>query len=1099
MISPLFKVTGEEAKGLLYGLLEVDKFQLRQHPEWPSVRSLIRDGKIQYEEYDPDEHWQTTRELMEQIGAVGVAKGDCEDIAVAMAADDQVRHGIESLPYAYSPKAGLFHVVTAVPKHASASFGGAALWPKASMAPPVYGYELQDPSAAAGMKVSFSGLRGKDLGKARIDDACCPERDREVYGLRSPWPTRRWYGALDPVLQAADAFAQAMDRLGIEVGEAGWIEEGTRYLVRVHEPGGWTAQSFPAPGGGERLVSVPEHYAKVREAASRIARAPMQSNVSVERRARPEDPVMMNIEFWSPGTGMSDALFAGGDNVLSSDEGGPMLYGRGGAHAGGGLFRAFAEGAGVDEISLPGVARRAGEASRRGAGSWAQEVGMPDWLAPGLGKKERSALPAAVAPVVAAADIDEEDAYGTIGDHVVREMFGEDAEDAFGVLVTHPPEGAPPSGERPSFVAPSSEDAALIHLAKTHSIGRAHPVVAIHRTDTGVYAVYYRTGSETEDPLYVDLEDLKQLAEGSKDVAGLIGEEVEVAAELYGAGRGFQGRTRRLPASIRHGLAQQKSQRRQHLQDRGLQPTPAPAAPSAGGADSGGGGPMYQRGYAAGQARQSMEHNPSMLNPAFAAGYRAGLQTGFGALYGAKAFHLGPLEIAWHKKTKEEKESAAAKKKEAPKLFPKLGETLKHVFAPHEKKKEDHKLFPKLGETLKHAFEKKKEEAPAPGDEDYYTTTEKSTMKKIGIATDKAVAAVKAKDGRAAGREADAIKHYRDSLQKTHPKFNLDTRPECVVAWADGDDHCGFAPGLSPTGAHKAPGTYGAQDASRGPVDPRVRRIHDLAGTAVEAIHAGDTSGAHHAAALIVAATEELRRQEPAFRLEPHHRRARCVVEWHESRWSSPSAKAECARWMQPGPEPTAAATPAGGGFRPQPRGALGWASMVAPAAAGARAPVPAPFRPQPRWAPAQAPVAAVRSAPGFRPGPRFAPGRATPVAAPSPALTAQARPALAYPARVYPAQAYPALARPALARPRAVRSALSSASAAPAAEAISGLRRTDLFGGLDIDEILAGVDIDQSEVLAGVETETGADLFGDIDLEPEAVSGLTRADLFAE
>lgn len=161
MIDPHFEVTGEEAKGLLYGVLAMNIDQLRRHPEYPSVRQLIQEKKIRYRQADPDEHWQTYRELVEQVSRDGVAYGDCEDLAPALAAEDRVRYGVASMPLAYSPHAGLFHVVTAVPTSGvRAVYGGS--WPKAAGGPSVRGYVLQDPSAAAGMGSFGSvGVRGK--------------------------------------------------------------------------------------------------------------------------------------------------------------------------------------------------------------------------------------------------------------------------------------------------------------------------------------------------------------------------------------------------------------------------------------------------------------------------------------------------------------------------------------------------------------------------------------------------------------------------------------------------------------------------------------------------------------------------------------------------------------------------------------------------------------------------------------------------------------------------------------------------------------------------------------------------------------------------
>ena len=166
MISPHFELTGHEAKGLLYGLLEVNKQQLRENPGMPSIRDLIRQGKVVYEENDPGEHWQTYRELVEAVQKDGVAYGDCEDLAPAVAAEDQIRYGIESLPFAYAPREGLYHVVTAIPTSAPATFGGRG-WPKAMGAPSVSGYSFIDPSAAAGMGMKHLGVRAK-FGKLSL-------------------------------------------------------------------------------------------------------------------------------------------------------------------------------------------------------------------------------------------------------------------------------------------------------------------------------------------------------------------------------------------------------------------------------------------------------------------------------------------------------------------------------------------------------------------------------------------------------------------------------------------------------------------------------------------------------------------------------------------------------------------------------------------------------------------------------------------------------------------------------------------------------------------------------------------------------------------
>lgn len=169
-------MSGDEARGLLFGLLESDKIQLRKYPDMPSMRRMIADGRVRYDAHDPQEHWKTYKELSDEAQKNGIAYGDCEDLAVAVAAEDQVFHGVQSLPYAYTPKEGLFHVVTAVPGSAvggrQSSVGGVHRpttddrrpgtipfgfdgWPVAMGADSIPGYVLQDPSRAAGMGSSF--------------------------------------------------------------------------------------------------------------------------------------------------------------------------------------------------------------------------------------------------------------------------------------------------------------------------------------------------------------------------------------------------------------------------------------------------------------------------------------------------------------------------------------------------------------------------------------------------------------------------------------------------------------------------------------------------------------------------------------------------------------------------------------------------------------------------------------------------------------------------------------------------------------------------------------------------------------------------------
>lgn len=196
MIRPLLQMSGDEARGLLYGLLEADKIQLGKYPDMPSMRKLIAEGKVRYDAHDPKEHWQTYKELCDQVEQNGVAYGDCEDLATAVAAEDQVRYGVQSLPYAYTPRQGLFHVVTAIPNGAMPRAGrpevvsgarrsrgttgsipfGYDGWPVAMGATSIQGYVLQDPSRAAGMGSEHFGAEPSVPRYARREESVMSER-----------------------------------------------------------------------------------------------------------------------------------------------------------------------------------------------------------------------------------------------------------------------------------------------------------------------------------------------------------------------------------------------------------------------------------------------------------------------------------------------------------------------------------------------------------------------------------------------------------------------------------------------------------------------------------------------------------------------------------------------------------------------------------------------------------------------------------------------------------------------------------------------------------------------------------------------------------
>lgn len=253
MIHPYFNLTGSDARGLLYGLMEVDKIQLRESPGMPSMRHLVQSGKVKYRRADPEEHWQSYKEIVGNVRRDGVAYADCEDIASAIAAEDQVKYGVVSLPYAYTPKQGLFHVVTAVPVD---QFGAIPRhdWPGARFAPDVPGYVLQDPSVVAGMGSSFEGLPGKEVSTmSSFGRAEEPARRRRGLGGLFRSFSRGLLGGTRAEDVAQQLGTGAREGTGIQQD---WAQQLGRSLPgALGLPGSAAADEDAPPGGEEAAVA----------------------------------------------------------------------------------------------------------------------------------------------------------------------------------------------------------------------------------------------------------------------------------------------------------------------------------------------------------------------------------------------------------------------------------------------------------------------------------------------------------------------------------------------------------------------------------------------------------------------------------------------------------------------------------------------------------------------------------------------------------------------------------------------------------------------------------------------------------------------------
>lgn len=94
-----------EAAEMLQGLYKVDLLQLRNGT--PGINGALHAGKIRYDRDDPQERWQTIRDLWVS-GA-----GDCEDLAAAVAAE-LTFSGVEAQPVIYQVRKGLAHAVVFV-------------------------------------------------------------------------------------------------------------------------------------------------------------------------------------------------------------------------------------------------------------------------------------------------------------------------------------------------------------------------------------------------------------------------------------------------------------------------------------------------------------------------------------------------------------------------------------------------------------------------------------------------------------------------------------------------------------------------------------------------------------------------------------------------------------------------------------------------------------------------------------------------------------------------------------------------------------------------------------------------------------------------
>lgn len=128
-IHPRMDLRTPEAANMLDGVVSVNLAQMTR-AELPRgvfpILQGVQQGRVRYERLDPDEHWQTWRELVAQMGGLqvvqvggdgrvsfggsGIAQGDCEDLSSAVTAE-LLYNGVPARTYVYKSGPRLYHVV----------------------------------------------------------------------------------------------------------------------------------------------------------------------------------------------------------------------------------------------------------------------------------------------------------------------------------------------------------------------------------------------------------------------------------------------------------------------------------------------------------------------------------------------------------------------------------------------------------------------------------------------------------------------------------------------------------------------------------------------------------------------------------------------------------------------------------------------------------------------------------------------------------------------------------------------------------------------------------------------------------------------------
>lgn len=118
-VHPKFHLAARDTPFMLLGLMFTDMEQMRRRgPARLRVRDLIQTGRLRYSRIDPDDHWQTYDEILEQLQSHPWAEADCEDLSGLLAAEMRIE-GTDpgARPTVHRTGPHMLHVRVTSPRH----------------------------------------------------------------------------------------------------------------------------------------------------------------------------------------------------------------------------------------------------------------------------------------------------------------------------------------------------------------------------------------------------------------------------------------------------------------------------------------------------------------------------------------------------------------------------------------------------------------------------------------------------------------------------------------------------------------------------------------------------------------------------------------------------------------------------------------------------------------------------------------------------------------------------------------------------------------------------------------------------------------------